>query len=82
MTQALYRKYRPARFAEVIGQAAVKTTLQNALKTGRISHAYLFNGPRGVGKTTVARIFAKAVNCQNLADGETDTVGQNCKLLR
>ena len=82
MTQALYRKYRPARFAEVIGQAAVKTTLQNALKTGRISHAYLFNGPRGVGKTTVARIFAKAVNCQNLADGEPDTVCQNCKLLQ
>jgi len=61
----LYRKYRPQTFAEVIGQEHVVQTLSNALSSGMISHAYLFHGPRGSGKTTIARIFAKAVNCQN-----------------
>jgi len=60
--QALYRKYRSKNFDEVIGQAAITTTLQNAIKGGRISHAYLFSGPRGVGKTSVARILAHQVN--------------------
>lgn len=60
----LYRKYRPQTFAEVIGQEHIKKTLENELKMGRISHAYLFYGPRGTGKTTMGRIFAKAVNCE------------------
>lgn len=77
--EALYRKYRPGKFSEVIGQAHVKTILQNALTAGRISHAYLFCGPRGVGKTTVARIFAKAVNCTAQEAGEPDTVCPNCR---
>lgn len=67
--QALYRKYRPRNFDEVVGQSVVKKTLQNALKTGKISHAYLFSGPRGTGKTTIAKIFAKSVNCLQADNG-------------
>ena len=62
MGQALYRKYRSRGFNEVVGQDHIVKTLQNALKAGRISHAYLFTGPRGVGKTSVARILAHEVN--------------------
>lgn len=61
--QVLARKYRPQRFEEVVGQDHVTTTLANAIRTGRIAHAYLFCGPRGTGKTTIARIFAKCLNC-------------------
>ncbi len=61
----LYRKYRPQTFDQVIGQEHVVKTLRGALLTGRIGHAYLFTGPRGTGKTTIARVFAKALNCQN-----------------
>jgi DNA polymerase-3 subunit gamma/tau len=61
----LYRKYRPKSFADVVGQEHVVKTLTNALSIGRVAHAYLFTGPRGVGKTTIARILAKAVNCEN-----------------
>lgn len=68
--KALYRVYRPQTFAEVIGQEAVTRTLRQAIKEQRISHAYLFNGPRGTGKTSSAKIFAKAVNCLDPVDGE------------
>jgi len=81
MSDVLYRKYRPQKFAEVINQQTVKTILQNALRSGRVSHAYLFTGPRGVGKTTIARILAKAVNCQKLDGGEPDMTCPNCKLF-
>ena len=64
----IYRKYRPQKFSEVIGQDHVIKTLVNALKTNKIAHAYLFAGPRGTGKTTVARLLAKAVNCSSLAE--------------
>ena len=67
---ALYRRYRPEAFAEMIGQAQVTDPLMTALRTGRIGHAYLFSGPRGCGKTTSARIFARCLNC---AEGPTDT---------
>jgi len=64
MSQALYRKYRPASFADLIGQNPIRITLQNELEHNRIAQAYLFAGPRGIGKTTTARLLAKAVNCQ------------------
>ena len=60
------RKYRPSTFKSVVGQDALTTTLKNAIKTNKLAHAYLFCGPRGVGKTTCARIFAKTINCSNL----------------
>lgn len=66
---ALYRKYRPATFNEVQGQDHIVTTLKNQMKAGRIGHAYLFCGTRGTGKTSVAKLFAKAVNCENPIDG-------------
>ncbi|MFZ2878514.1 MAG: AAA family ATPase, partial [Phototrophicaceae bacterium] len=61
--QALYLKWRPTTFADVVGQEHIVHTLRSSLKTGRIRHAYLFSGPRGTGKTTMARLLAKAVNC-------------------
>ena len=67
--QALYRKFRPQTFEDVKGQEHIVTTLQNQIEKERMSHAYLFCGTRGTGKTTIAKIFAKAVNCENLQDG-------------
>jgi DNA polymerase-3 subunit gamma/tau len=66
--QSLYRKYRPQRFSELVGQEHVRTALQNAVRDGRVGHAYLFSGPRGTGKTTTARLLAKALNCTNRGD--------------
>lgn len=74
------RKYRPMTFSSVVGQEALTTTLRNAVKSGKLAHAYLFCGPRGVGKTTCARIFAKAINCENpTADGEACNQCESCK---
>ena len=66
---ALYRKFRPTRFSEVKGQDHIVKTLENQMRTGRIGHAYLFCGTRGTGKTTVAKILAKAVNCEHQSMG-------------
>ena len=69
MYQALYRKYRPKKFENVVSQTTIIQTLENSIKTSHIGHAYLFSGPRGTGKTTAAKIFARAVNCLNYKDG-------------
>ena len=79
MYQVLYRKWRPRRFADVVGQPQVTVTLQHELTEGRIAHAYLFTGSRGTGKTTCAKILAKAVNCLNPQDG--DPCGE-CEICR
>ena len=68
--QALYRKFRPQTFEYVVGQEHIVKTLKNQIKSGRVSHAYLFCGTRGTGKTSTAKIFAKAINCLNPSDGE------------
>ena len=74
------RKYRPQAFDTVVGQAHITTTLKNAIKQNQLAHAFLFCGPRGVGKTTCARILAKTINCENLqADGEACDTCNSCK---
>ena len=67
---ALYRKWRPRTFSEVVGQDPIMTALKNQVKSGRIGHAYLFCGTRGTGKTSTAKIFARAVNCLHPVDGD------------
>lgn len=76
--QALYRKWRPRTFDDVVGQEAITDTLKNSLIRGKVSHAFLFAGPRGTGKTSCAKIFAKALNCLNLQEGEPCNDCSNC----
>ncbi len=78
MYRALYRKYRPTCFSDVCGQEHITSTLKNQLKNGAVSHAYLFTGPRGTGKTSCAKIFAKAVNCLNPVEGDACTKCESC----
>ena len=81
MYQALYRKYRPQTFDDVVGQGAVTTTLKTQLQTGKLSHAYLFTGSRGTGKTSSAKIMARAINCENPINGDPCLECPSCKAL-
>lgn len=78
---ALYRKYRPRVFEDVVGQEHIVRTLQNQIKAGRVSHAYLFSGSRGTGKTSVAKIFARAVNCEHTVNGSACMECETCKKI-
>ena len=79
--RALYRVFRPQTFSEVRGQDHISTTLKNAILTDRLAHAYLFCGPRGTGKTSSAKILAKAVNCLDLQNGEPCNQCESCKAI-
>lgn len=79
--RALYRKYRPNNYDGVVGQDMIVKTLKNAVKEEKVSHAYLFSGPRGTGKTSVAKIFAKTINCMNPIDGVPCDECEICKLI-
>ena len=78
---ALYRKFRPREFQDVKGQEHIVTTLKNQLKAGRIGHAYLFCGTRGTGKTTIAKIFARAVNCEQPVEGNPCGECPSCRAI-
>src|SRR5690625_6625787 len=78
---SLYRKWRPQRFEDVVGQTHVVRTLINALEAARVSHAYMFCGPRGTGKTTVARLLAKGLNCEQGPTGQVCNTCENCQRI-
>lgn len=79
--QALYRRYRPARFEDFVGQEAVIKTLRSQITSGRIAHAYLFCGTRGTGKTSTAKVFARAVNCEHPENGDPCGMCDTCRAL-
>ena len=80
--QALYRRFRPQRFSDVLGQEHVTRALASAVRDGKVAHAYLFSGPRGTGKTSTARILAMALNCEHPQDGEPDGSCSSCEAIR
>ena len=77
--KVLYRKYRPKTFDEIVGQNNIITLLKDSIINNKISHAYIFSGPRGTGKTSTAKIFAKAINCENAKDGIACGECNSCK---
>ncbi|MDE7434107.1 MAG: AAA family ATPase [Mycoplasmoidaceae bacterium] len=78
----LYRKYRPTSFKEIQGQEAIVKTLLNSIRNNTISQAYIFSGSKGIGKTSIAKIFARAINCLNPIDGDCCNECENCKLIK